>query len=364
MAFSNELNRSASSLPNDSLISGSSIKSSLDTIYNLYNRNSIDNVIDWEDHGVVVDNGFNAYYPTLIYDARYFDEDNGPKFKCWYSYGGGTSIRLITSNDAISWSAPVALTGFTTNAHHAHVVYNRSGFGSQSDIKYKMWYWDSGVATYTIDRIRYAESIDGINWVNDQAVTQDATYKLISGNFGDWNASTWGFQKVFYQGNAKNTGTNPWDYNYVAYYDANTGTTYQTTGLAYSVDGISWFNRQTQPTLNRSYDNVAAWDYYSASFGSIIRDINGFHFWYTGGIFSGNTDNYGIGYAHSEDGFVWMRDSSNPIFSVIDGQTYRDERCYTPSIVDDGYGTLYMFYTAQGTAQTGRKKLALATLKY
>lgn len=208
--------------------------------------------------------------------------------------------------------------------------------------------------------------MDGITWVQDQALTQDPTLKLITGTPGAWNSGTWGFQKAFYNPEATNIGSNPFDYTYTAYYDANTGTTYQTTGIAYSLDGKHWFNNQSSPVLNRTTGDANAWDFYTASFGSFLKDSSGvFHAWYSGGRTAGGyTDNFGIGYASSPDGLVWTKDSSNPIFTVLDGRTYRDERCYTPSVVDDGVGTLYMIYTAQGTAQTGRKKLGLATLKY
>ena len=343
------------------LVSGHETTYDHKTATKLANQFVMDNTIDWTDKGIVFANG-TAYYPSLIYDANGFDTFGDPVFKCFYSLG--TSLKVTTSYDGVTWSAPVALTGLTT-AHHPLVIYSRSGFGTQQSIKYKIWYWNSTVSNLLISTMRYAESSDGITWVNDQPITQDSTYKLITGNSGDWNAATWGFIKVFYQTNVTNTGTDPFNYNYVAYYDANTGSTYQTTGLAYSIDGKNWFNRQITPVLNRDVGNPGAWDFYTASFGSIERDLYGFHYWYTGGQTAGGfTDNFGIGYAHSTDGITWTKDAANPIFSVADGVTYRDQRCYTPSVVSDGCGTMYMLYTAVGSAASGVKKLGLATLKY
>jgi len=301
------------------------------------------------DQGIVLDNGANAYYPTLIYDPTF-------KYKCFYTTG--TALKVVTSTDAITWSAAATPTGLSSTTHHPHVAYDHTAWGA---IKYKIWYWNSSVSNLLISTIRYAESEDGLTWTNDQSITQDGTYKIITGSSGDWNAATWGFIKVIYNATATNTGTNPFDYSYVAYYDANTGTTYQNVGLAYSSDGLNWYSRQTQPVLSRASSDAGAWDYYCASFGTVIKETSGYHFWYTGGKASGNTDNNGFGYAFSSDGLSFVKgsiDPVNPIMTVSDGETYRDERCYTPAVIFDGENYM-IIYTAQGTAQTGRKKLGL-----
>lgn len=304
--------------------------------------------INWQDRGVVVDVEASAYYPSFIYSS-----DLSPNFVGFYS--NGTKIFKVTSSDGVTWGEPVECTGLDSTAHHPHVAYEATAWG---DIKFKIWYWDSSVSNLLISTIRYAESEDGVTWVNDQAITQDSTLKIITGNSGDWNAGTWGFQKVFFNASATNTGDNPFDYSYTAYYDANTGTTYQSTGIAYSVDGLEWFG-MSNPVLTRSSDSTA-WDFYTTSFASFFIDPSGkFHCWYTGGRTAGGyTDNFGIGYATSLDGLVWEKHPLNPIFTVLDGKTYRDQRCYTPSVISVG-NDLYMYYTATGS-DVAYKRLGLA----
>lgn len=331
--------------------------------YELFNRYSLDNFVTVTDTGLVVNNGVSAYYPSIIHDANAFGANDGYNFKIIYS--AGSYLRVIKSKDCATWTAPVNVTGLVSTAHHPSWVYSASGFGTQGAVKYKLIYWNSSVSNRLISTLRCANSVDGLTWTDDQPLTQDVTCPIISGVSGDWNGGTWGFQKIFYNDNATNTGTNPFDYKYAAYYDANTGTTYETTGLAYSTDFINWVRyAPNAPVLDRTSGDSGAWDYYTASMGSVTRDINGFHFWYTGGKATGNTDNYGWGYASSPDGLVWTKSASNPIMTTADGVTYRDQRCYTPTVADDGCGTVYIVYTAQGSAQSGAKCLALASLKY
>ena len=54
--------------------------------------------------------------------------------------------------------------------------------------------------------------------------------------------------------------------------------------------------------------------------------------WYSGG--DGRAD-HGIGYAFSTDSINWTRDLDNPIFHKTDGVAWRDNRTYTPMVIDD-----------------------------
>lgn len=321
-----------------------------------------DNYVTIHDVGVVVNNGAAAYYPSLMYDCNAFGEHDGYNFKCVYSVG--SVLRVIKSKDCVTWTSSIAIMTGLLTVHHPSVIYNAGGFGTQGTMKYKLIYWNSSVSNLLINTMRYAESEDCINWVNDQALTQDVTRPIISGQSGDYNGGTWGFHKIIYNPNAVNSGTNPFDYSYTAYYDCTTGTTYETTGLAYSPDCKNWIRYGDGPVLNRNSGDSGAYDYYTASFSTVWRDINGYHMYYTCGIATTNTDNYGWAYASSPDGLVWTKYASNPLMTVADGVTYRNQRCYTPSCVDDGNGTIYIIYTAVGTANSSAKTLALATLKY
>jgi len=65
---------------------------------------------------------------------------------------------------------------------------------------------------------------------------------------------------------------------------------------------------------------------------------------------------------------VWTKGSSNPIFSIDDSCasttcSYRNERDYTPTVVNDGSGCLRMYYSAQQSLpeDVGPKDIGLAT---
>jgi len=137
------------------------------------------------------------------------------------------------------------------------------------------------------------------------------------------------------------------------YYDGTDGSR-EETGLAYSTDGAFWKAYSGNPTLRASAS--PAWDSNDAVYGSIFRDALGFHYWYSGGV---SSPSEGIGYAFSSDGKTWTKNST-PVFRTTDGTTYRNSRTYTPSVIDDGSGTLKMYYTAVGVG--GPKKICWATL--
>jgi len=181
--------------------------------------------------------------------------------------------------------------------------------------------------------------------------------KLVTGVYPDWYGS-YGPIDVIYQPSASDTGTEPWNYRYVMYYDVTDGGR-EFTGLAYSSNGVHWTR---YPSLVLQGSTSYAWDCSDDAYGTVYRDANGYHFWYSGGG-GGSGDcvdhpvHEGIGYASSSDGKSWTKDSGNPIFHISDGVGYRDDRMYTPAVVDDGSGILRMYYSAQGSEP---KKIGLA----
>jgi hypothetical protein len=230
-----------------------------------------------------------------------------------------------------------------------------------------MWFWDIAANLYDISSIETAESVDGIDWSNTQVpLTQNASAKLVYDDGVSWNRGTYGPVDLFYQPNASNSGTEPWNYRYVMYYDGTDGS-HEDTGLAYSVDGLYWNAYTANPVLSGS--SAGAWDCYSAVYGTVYRDSAGFHYFYSGkgqDDGSGNcidtaSNNFdGIGYASSTDGETWVKGGS-PIFTTGDGVPYRSGRVYTPSVINDGSGILRMYFSV--TDATGApKKIAYATL--
>ncbi len=309
----------------------------------------------WSDQGIVytAPAAGNAYYPCALYDLHEFGSA-GLKYSMWYSDGNG-AVFLVKSADGISWGAPTIMTGLGGNAHHVQVLYDANRFGlGASGPKYRMWFWDMGAPTiYSLSSMATAESVDGINWINKSAVTQNPAAKLIQDpDLGvGWNRGTYGPVSLSYRSLALNTGSDPWNYSFVMYYDGTDGSL-EVTGLAYSADGVYWTACSAAPVLNVSAN--PAWDSNDSVYGTVYRDAAGFHYWYSGGVASPDD---GIGYAFSTDGKTWVK-NLNHIFHVSDGIAYRNERVCTPSVIDDGTGTLKMYYTAKATG--GPKKIGRA----
>lgn len=329
---------------------------------------AVQSYTEWSDQGIVYTapgNG-DAYYPSVIYSGNGFGAGT-PLYAMWYSDGNGAVYR-VTSSDGLTWGLPTTLQGLGGDAHHAQVLYDANCFGANPcNIKYKIWYWDTQ-ELYSINAISYAESGDGINWSNDQPITQDGTLQLVTGAGSGWNRGTYGPIFLFYHPGAVNSGTDPWSYSYAMYYDGTDGGS-EVTGLAYSSNGIHWIAYAGNPVLDKGPG--PAWDCDDAAFGTVYRDSRGFHFWYSGGggdngsggCRSGAPVSEGIGYALSSDGKVWTKDVTNPIFAISDGISYRDKRVYTPAVINDGSGFLKMYYTALANGSGQPKKIGLATLK-
>ncbi len=310
------------------------------------------NYTAWSDQGIVYTApAGDAYYPSILYDPNAFG--GSATHAMWYTDGSGAAF-VVTSSNGTSWSSPTATTGLGGRAHHVQVLYDANHFGlGPSGPTYRMWYWDIGASLYDISAIATAQSMDGIHWINNTALTQDASARLVTGAGTGWNRGSYGPVFLFYQPGASNSGADPWSYSYIMYYDGTDGSR-EETGLAYSVDGLFWKAYAGNPVLTNSAS--PAWDSDDSVYGTVYRDAAGFHYWYSGGV---SSPAEGIGYAFSSDGKTWTKNSA-PVFRITDGAAYRNSRTYTPSIIDDGSGTLRMYYTAQGAG--GAKKIGWASL--
>jgi hypothetical protein len=314
----------------------------------------------WSDRGIVYSAPTgNAYYPSVIFNSAHFGgASSAPTYKMWYADGndGNGGVFLITSSNGTTWSTPTTMLGIPSpGAYHIQVIYDANNFGlGATGPAYRMYYW-TGTMDYSLSDIYTTQSVDGINWTNAVPITQDASAQLVIGDaIIGWNNGSYGPTQLFYQPSAANTGNDPWNYSYVIYYDGTNGSM-EETGLAYSIDGLYWEAYSGNPVLAAS--SSPAWDSNDAVYGTVYRDLEGFHYWYSGGVSSPDD---GIGYAFSTNGEAWVK-NTNPVLDISDaGQTYRDARTNTPSIINDGTGVLKMYYTAQSTG--GLKKIGLATL--
>lgn len=295
--------------------------------------------ITFEEYGnnPVFDPVTRAYYPTVIFDINKFSgHGDSAYYKMWYSDGSGGTY-VTQSDDGINWANINTTTGLT-NSHHCQAVYFPLGFNgvnsglnpTSATMYYRMWYWNTS-QLYSINAIRYAESPNGIDWYNDQAIQQIGN-SVVTGISPDWNYGSYGPINVHYNANGSSSldDSNIWNNKFVMYYDGTTGGL-EEIGLAYSTDGILW----------KGYGRVlvrggsGTWDSTHVSYGSVVKIDDTWHLWYSGG--DGRVHD-GIGHATSSDGINWQRDPSNPIFHINEGILWRNARTYTPSVLYDPNG--------------------------
>lgn len=291
---------------------------------------------DWVEYSgnPVFDPEERAYYPRVLYDVSKFNgHGDSYYYKMWYA--DGTGIRLAYSDDGVNWIEQNGQLSGLTNAHHPVVLYDAWGFGE--GVYYKIWYWDSS-SPYG-NPIRYAESNDGINWFNDQAISQDPSRMLVTGWVPPyWFYSSYGPSAVLYNpsGYATINHADPMGNKYVMYFDACSQTpvapdgTIECTGLAYSADGKYWARYGLEPVFKAS--GGSAWDSRYAYAWSVLKVDGIYQMWYSGGQ---DDSNDGIGYAESTDGIHWTKYSGNPIMHVNDGIPWRSSRTYTPLVIYD-----------------------------
>jgi len=264
----------------------------------------------------VFDPAERAYYPCVIF--------NGTGYQLWYDDGTGT--RYTTSADGLTWAAGTPVNGLT-NGRHAVVVNTGS--------KYIIWYEDSS-QLYSINDIRTAESVDGINWTLDAPITQVGS-TVITGIWPDWNRGSYGPCQVFYDAGGSSTIVVPadaasvWQNKFVMYYDGTDGGL-EDIGVAVSADGKLWqgYNGGVAPVL--AHAGGTAWDSNYTTFCSVQKIGSLYHMWYSGGQAASNE---GIGYAQSSDGVNWTRDTANPMMHFSDGISWRSVRTYTPRVLYD-----------------------------
>jgi len=215
-------------------------------------------------------------------------------YRMWYSTASG--IAYAESYDGLVWVQKGQVTGLK-NARQGRVLYDPGGFGGGAP--FRIWYRDATLA-FLPSAIRYAESENGLNWSNDRAITQDPINPLVTGTPG-WSRGTLGPSAVLYNPAATNTGSDPRAYRFVMLYDATDGST-RRLGLAYSVDGLLWA-AMSAPVFTPSASGE--WDGGQVGLASVVLGGDGvYRMWYSGGRGSVGE---GIGFATSTDLVHWTR---------------------------------------------------------
>ena len=95
-----------------------------------------------------------AAYPDVLYV--------GGAFQMWYgSFDGNTYvIRHATSSDGVSWSSGTVVLG--TDMDAGITYWSTDPWVLFDGTQYTMWYWS--IIPYVTSVIRYATSLDGVNW--------------------------------------------------------------------------------------------------------------------------------------------------------------------------------------------------------
>lgn len=91
------------------------------------------------------------------------------------------------------------------------------------------------------------------------------------------------------------------------------------------------------PVFSGSGENT--WDQRIRERGYILKEDDGYHMWYTGYEPDSDSTMMKLGYAYSQDGLQWTRDSKNPIF---------DESWVEDMMVLKYEDTYYMFAEGEG----------------
>jgi len=328
------------------LISGLAISWVVNAVsVNRINQNFISQN-NWEVYETPVFDGINrAYYPTILKVNK--------TYRMWYTdeKEGLYSVGYTTSKDGLTWGEPTMVNGLTGQPNHAVVV----NIGKESQPYYRIWYADASVWPYVINLFRTAESEDGINWTNDEIMHSDPPFFTHTWP-SDCFYGSYGPGAVLYnpKGYAKINDNDPMGNKYVMYYNVYTwcqGTT-EGTALAYSADGINWKRYGTMPVIMAEGDNnPSAWDAGYLYAWTVLKLKNSYQMWYSGGILDSND---GIGYAYSEDGINWIKDTENPVLHVddADAQIWRKDRTFTPLVLKEG-NSYKMWFSARDGETVG-----------
>ncbi|MFQ6608980.1 MAG: hypothetical protein ACE5EE_10695, partial [Fidelibacterota bacterium] len=206
-------------------------------------------------------------------------------YHMWYSGYSGTTIRIghATSPDGISWTKDTLnpiLTG-----DWAYVI--------STPLEYKMWY-------YSGNNIRYATSLNGLEWTTHPE-------PVLSPGPLNWDGVSVNGPSVM----ETLDGYEMWYHGFRGYELAQ-------IGYATAVNETTWTKADDiNPVLTDG--DTGEWDSREV-FGPRVlynADSERYEMWYAGTI--SNYLNTQVGYAWSQDGLVWEKDSLNPVLNVDEG---------------------------------------------
>lgn len=140
---------------------------------------------------------------------------------------------------------------------------------------------------------------------------------------------------------------------YLMWYTGNGSTPFQ-VGLAYSTDGYTWENEQSNPVLQIGNDNE--FDSHSIRWPYVIYDEGILKMWYAG---SKNSLDWQIGYAESSDGIVWQKYINNPVFTS-GGNTWESYSVRLGAVVKEN-GNYHLWYDGSSDGFQTTSSIGYAT---
>ncbi len=252
-------------------------------------------------------------------------------FKMWFA--SNNRIAYAESSDGINW--------ITNN----NPVFPDGSPGAWDEGKYpgsvlrvndtlKMWYSGSSDGFNYEISIGYAWSLDNITW----NVLPDSV--LAKGEPGSWD-ETGVFQPVVYY-----DGT-----TYYMWYGGFEGTSWwdpMMEGYATSTNGINWTKHPDNPVL--ALGEAGSFYEFWAIGTSILYYNDTYHMWFAGwdGFSTSPFRYWRIGYASSPDGITWTVENDNePVVDVGEIGTWDDIWARYPSVLIHN-GHLKMWYDGKG----------------
>jgi predicted GH43/DUF377 family glycosyl hydrolase len=282
--------------------------------------------------------------PVLLPTAGSWDADyvttprvvyGGTTYRMWYQGGvsGVNRIGYATSSDGINWvKHGIVLSPGPAGSWDDSSI----GLGSViwNGTAYLMWYTGTNGITYTGGAIRLAVSKDGANWVKYSGNPVLIPSEL--GNDQDYIAAPYVITlKLTY---------NMW-YTGKSAESPNVNRILHAT----SFDGIHW-SKWPSPVLSPSTNNTA-WDSNGVYAPSVIWSGQIFGLWYSGINQTGLVPR--IGYATSPDGGSWTRSANNPILTPGLPGSWDSRGVEEPSVIK--VGNSYMLFYDGYSAQQGQR---------
>jgi len=124
-------------------------------------------------------------------------------------------------------------------------------------------------------------------------------------------------------------------------------------GYASSPDGINWSKEDTNPVLLPS---GSGWDSMNVHNATVIKDGSTYKMWYTGNNHINDELNNQIGYATSNDGINWTKDTvNNPVLRMGGANEWDATGVLEPTVIKDGstYKMWYVGFAAVNTYTIG-----------